>query len=168
MLDIKIKYFDKDMPKLERIGGSKSDWIDLRVSNIKKYIDRNLGELEIPDELSIKNDTLHYSKGDIIWFGLGIAMELPEGYEAHIVPRSSTFKNYGFIQTNHMGVIDESFKGDNDEWIFPAMAMKDGFIKKWDRVAQFRIVEKMPKINFIEVDFLENEDRGGFGSSGRR
>lgn len=166
-MKIKVKYFDENMPKLERIGGEKSDWIDLRVNSIKKFVDRDLKELSIPDEIDFEDGELRYYAGSVIWFGLGVAMELPEGYEAHIVPRSSTFKHYGLIQTNHMGIIDESYGGDNDEWIFPALAMRDGIIHKWDRIAQFRVVEKMPKVNFVEVKTLGNKDRGGFGSSGR-
>lgn len=167
-MEIKVKYFDENMPKLEKIGGEKSDWIDLRVSSIKKFVDRDLGELSIPDEINFEDGELRYYAGDVIWFGLGVAMELPKGYEAHIVPRSSTFKHYGLIQTNHMGIIDESYRGDNDEWIFPALAMRDGVIHRWDRIAQFRVVEKMPKVNFVEVKTLGNKDRGGLGSSGRR
>lgn len=167
-MKIKIKYFDENMPKLEKIGGEKSDWIDLRVNNIKKFVDRDLGELSIPDEIDFEDGELRYYVGDVIWFGLGVAMELPEGYEAYIVPRSSTFKQYGLIQTNHMGIIDESYRGDNDEWIFPTLAMRDGVIHRWDRIAQFRVVEKMPKVNFVEVKTLGNRDRGGLGSSGRR
>lgn len=167
-MEIRVKYFDENMPKLEKIGGEKSDWIDLRVNSIKKFIDRDLGELSIPDEIDFEDGELRYYAGDVIWFGLGVAMELPEGYEAHIVPRSSTFKHFGLIQTNHMGIIDESYRGDNDEWIFPALAMRDGILYRWDRIAQFRVVEKMPKVNFVEVKTLGNKDRGGLGSSGRR
>lgn len=93
-------------------------------------------------------------------------MELPKGYEAHVVPRSSTFKNFGVIQTNHQGVVDESYKGNNDEWFMPVYALRDTEINFNDRICQFRIVEKMPKIDFVEVDELKNEDRGGHGSTG--
>ena len=93
-------------------------------------------------------------------------MHLPDGYEAHIVPRSSTFKNYGIIQTNHMGVIDNSYCGDNDVWMFPAYALRDAHINKYDRICQFRIIKRQPPIMFKEVDHLNNENRGGFGTSG--
>lgn len=93
-------------------------------------------------------------------------MKLPKGYEAHIVPRSSTFKNWGIIQTNHQAVIDESYCGDNDIWRYPALAMRDTVIHKNDRICQFRIVEKMPMLEFEEIETLENEDRGGIGSTG--
>ena len=107
---------------------------------------------------------------------LGVAMQLPKGYFAEIVPRSSTFSKYGIIMTNSVGIIDESYCGDNDEWRFPAMALypndfRNGktccFIPKNERIAQFRIVKKQPKIEFIRVEELGNEDRGGIGSTGR-
>ena len=98
---------------------------------------------------------------------LGISIELPEGYEAHIAPRSSTFKNWGIIQTNSVGVIDNSYCGDNDIWMMPVYATRFTKIKKNDRICQFRIVEKQPHLEFETVDHLGNEDRGGFGSTGR-
>ena len=93
-------------------------------------------------------------------------MQLPQGYEAHVVPRSSTYKNFGIIQTNHMGVIDNSYCGDNDQWHFPAYALRDTVINVNERICQFRIVKKQPKINFKEVETLNNKDRGGIGSTG--
>ena len=95
-------------------------------------------------------------------------MILPKGYEAHVVPRSSTLKNFGITQTNSMGVIDESYCGDNDQWKFPAKAERDTIIHKNDRICQFRIVEKQPELEFVEVEHLEDKDRGGFGSTGTR
>lgn len=97
---------------------------------------------------------------------LGVAMQLPEGYEAHVLPRSSTFKRWGILMTNSMGIIDNSYCGDNDIWGFPALAMRDTVIEAGDRIAQFRIVKKMPPVQFQLVDKLGNEDRGGFGSTG--
>jgi dUTP pyrophosphatase len=94
-------------------------------------------------------------------------MQLPQGYEAHIAPRSSTFKNWGIIQVNSVGVIDESYCGDDDEWKMPVYATRDATIEKGDRICQFRIVEKQPMIEFNVVSHLDNENRGGFGSSGR-
>ena len=99
---------------------------------------------------------------------LGVAMKLPEGYEAHIVPRSSTYKNYGLIQTNHMGVVDESYCGDNDQWHMPVFALRDTVIHVNDRICQFRIMEHQPKIVFEEVEALSAPDRGGFGSTGKQ
>ena len=142
MEKIRIKYFTDAIERLDYIEG-KSDWIDVRAS---------------------EEVTLH--AGDFALIPLGIAMELPKGYEAHVVPRSSTFKNFGIIQTNSMGVIDESYCGDNDQWFFPAYALRDTEIHVGDRICQFRIMEHQPKIQFDEVLFLGNEDRGGHGSTG--
>jgi hypothetical protein len=142
METIKIKYFTDKIEKLCYIAGN-SDWIDLRVA----------------EDVVMK-------KGEFRLIRLGVAMELPRGYEAHVVPRSSTYKNFGLIQTNHMGVIDESYKGDADEWKWPALAMRDTEVHVGDRLCQFRIMKHQPQINFLEVDSLENEDRGGFGTSG--
>ena len=142
METIKIKYFTDKIEKLCYIAGN-SDWIDLRVA----------------EDVVMK-------KGEFRLIRLGVAMELPQGYEAHVVPRSSTYKNFGLIQTNHMGVIDESYKGDADEWKWPVLAMRDTEVHVGDRLCQFRIMKHQPQINFLEVDSLENEDRGGFGTSG--
>lgn len=139
---IQIKYFDKELEKLEYIGG-KSDWIDLRAS-----------------------ETVELKAGDFKLIPLGVAMALPEGYEAHVVPRSSTFKNYGILQTNSCGVIDGSYCGDQDMWRMPVYATKDTVIYKNDRICQFRIVENQPKILFQEKSSLGNENRGGFGTTG--
>lgn len=141
--NIRIKYFTDKVDKLCFTDGEKSDWIDLRAA----------------EDISLK-------KGEFALIRLGVAMQLPEGYEAHIVPRSSTFKKFGVIQTNHMGVIDESYCGDNDEWRFPALAIRDTEIHVNDRICQFRIMKKQPRVTFTEVGMLGNEDRGGFGSTG--
>jgi len=143
-MNIKIKYHSKEIDKITNIEG-KSDWFDLR---------------------SAENVTL--KAGEYKLISLGVSMELPEGYEAYIVPRSSTYKNFGIIQTNHLGLIDEIYKGNNDIWKYPALAMRDTEIKINDRICQFRIQKKMPSVTFEEVDDLENEDRGGFGSTGRK
>ena len=143
MTNIKIKYFDKDIDKLEYIDG-KSDWIDLRAS----------------EEVELK-------QGAFKLIPLGVAMELPNGYEAHIAPRSSTFKNFGIIQANSVGVVDQSYCGDNDMWKFPAIAMRDTIIHKNDRICQFRIMRNQPEIVFKEVERLEGNNRGGFGSTGK-
>ena len=141
---IKIKYFTDEIDKIDFIGGNKkSDWIDLRSA---KTVELKAGEFKL--------------------IPLGVAMELPNGYEAHIVPRSSTFKNFGIIQTNHQAVIDESYCGDDDQWFYPAYALRDTIINTNDRICQFRIMEKQPKIKFKEVDLLNNKNRGGIGSTG--
>lgn len=104
--------------------------------------------------------------GEFRIISLGVSMKLPEGYEAHVVPRSSTFKKWGVLQTNSMGVIDNSYCGENDIWGFPALAVRDTVIDVGDRICQFRIVKKMEPVDFIEVDHMEDESRGGFGSTG--
>lgn len=109
---------------------------------------------------------MHLEKGNFKLIPLGIAMQLPDGYEALIVPRSSTFKNWGIIQTNSMGVIDETYCGDNDQWFFPALAMRETEIHKGDRICQFRIIKHQPDVDFNIVEILNNEDRGGHGSTG--
>ena len=113
-------------------------------------------------------EDVELKKGENKLIHLGVAMELPKGYEAHIVPRSSTFKKWGIIQTNHMGVIDESYKGDSDWWLFSALATRDTKIEKGDRICQFRIEKKMPKIKFETVEVLGNKNRNGFGSTGTK
>lgn len=107
------------------------------------------------------------NKGEFRIIPLGVSMKLPDGYEAHVVPRSSTFKTWGLLQTNSMGVIDNSYCGDDDVWCFPAYATRDTVIHAGDRICQFRVVPKMDSIKFIEVEHLGGENRGGFGTSGR-
>ena len=140
---IQIKYFSDKIERLRYIDG-KSDWIDLRAA----------------EDVVLK-------AGEYKLIPLGIAMKLPKGYEAHVVPRSSTFKNFGIIQTNHYGVIDESYCGDNDQWFVPVLAMRDTEIHVNDRICQFRIMEHQPVIEFEEMEKLEGTDRGGFGSTGK-
>ena len=144
METIYVKYFHEDMEPLCYVEG-KSDWIDLRTA----------------EEVTLK-------AGEFRLIPLGIAIALPEGYEAHLAPRSSTFKNYGILQTNSIGVVDWSYRGDNDEWRMPVWATRDVTIEKGARICQFRIVENQPKLNFVRVEHLEGPDRGGFGSTGKR
>ena len=141
---IRIKYFTDEIDKLCYIDG-KSDWIDLRSAS---EIEMKAGEFRL--------------------IPLGVAMELPKGYEAHVVPRSSTFKNFGIIQTNSMGIIDETYCADNDQWFFPAYALRDTVIHVNDRICQFRIMAHQPVIAFEETENLGNEDRGGHGSTGKQ
>lgn len=168
-MKVRIKYFSKDYPRLEKI--EKGDRIDLRVDGIKKY-ERKFGngytEVVNADKLFQIEKELKYKKDDIVTFKLGVAMELPDGFEAVLSPRSSTFKHWGLIQTNSVGVIDNSFSGDNDEWLVQMVAMRDGVINRHDRIVQFRIQEKMQEIELEEVEVLGNKDRGGYGSTGRR
>lgn len=140
-LSVKIKYHNDILP-LDRF--ENGDWIDLRSA---EDVDMSAGEFRL--------------------ISLGVSMHLPEGYEAHIVPRSSTYKHWGIIQANHMGVVDNSYCGDNDIWKFPAIAIRDTTIYKNDRICQFRIVKKQPEFEFEEVDYLDGPNRGGFGTSGR-
>ena len=142
MVSIKVRYISKEIEKLRYIDG-KSDWVDLRSA---EDVDLKAGESRL--------------------IRLGIAVELPEGYEAHIVPRSSTYRNFGIIQTNHMGVVDHSYCGDNDEWMYPVLAMRDTHISINDRICQFRIMENQPALSFEEVEHLTGKERGGFGSTG--
>ncbi|MBO4281161.1 MAG: deoxyuridine 5'-triphosphate nucleotidohydrolase [Lachnospiraceae bacterium] len=142
MVSIKVRYISKEIEKLRYIDG-KSDWVDLRSA---EDVDLKAGESRL--------------------IRLGIAVELPEGYEAHIVPRSSTYRNFGIIQTNHMGVVDHSYCGDNDEWMYPVLAMRDTHIAINDRICQFRIIKNQPALSFEEVEHLSGKERGGFGSTG--
>lgn len=138
-MDIYINYHGTD--PIEKI--SVGDWIDLRCA---EEVDMTAGEFRK--------------------ISLGISMKLPEGYEAHVCPRSSTFQKWGILQVNGMGVIDNSYCGDNDIWLMPALAMRDTHIYKGDRIAQFRIMPKQPEIRFVEVDSTDEKNRGGFGSTG--
>ncbi len=140
---IKVKYFTDKIDKLEYIG-EKSDWIDLRAS----------------EDIELK-------KGEFKLIPLGVAIKLPKGYEAHIVPRSSTYKNFGIIQTNGIGIVDNSYCGNNDMWRMPVIALRDTKVCINDRICQFRIFETQPKLIFEEVKRLDDIDRGGFGSTGK-
>ena len=144
MEKIRIKYFTDKIEKLDYIDG-KSDWIDLRAS----------------EEVELK-------AGDFKLIPLGVAMELPKGYEGHIAPRSSTFKTWGLIQTNSIGIVDNTYCGDEDMWRMPVYATRDTVVHVNDRIAQFRIIENKPKIVFEEVEHLGNDSRGGFGSTGKQ
>lgn len=142
-MKIRIKYLSKDIDKIEKI--SVGDLIDLRCAE----------------------DTV-IKKGELKLIPLGIAMELPKGYEAHVYPRSSTYKKHKILLSNSVGIIDESYCGDNDQWCFPAYATEDTFIEKNTRICQFRIFEHQPTIEFEEVEMLGNSDRGGIGSTGTK
>lgn len=140
MEQIKVKYM-RGVHKIERFN--VGDWIDLRAA----------------EDISIE-------EGQFKMIPLGVCMELPNGYEALMAPRSSTFKR-GIIMANSIGIIDESYNGDGDEWHFPAYALKDAVIHKNERICQFRIIQHQPLIHLIEVEHLGNKDRGGIGSTGR-
>lgn len=141
-MKVKIKYHSKEIKKLRYIDG-KSDWIDLRAA----------------EDVVLK-------AGEFALISLGVSMKLPDGYEAHIVPRSSTFKYWGVLQTNSMGIVDNSYSGDNDIWRYPVYATRDTEIKVNDRICQFRIFKNQDAFDFDEVEFLSDTSRGGFGSTG--
>lgn len=141
-MELRIRYFSDEIERLRYIDG-KSDWIDLRCA-----------------------ERTELKAGEFRLIPLGVAMALPAGYEAHVVPRSSTFKTWGILQTNSMGVIDESYCGDGDQWRMPVYATRDVTIPKGARICQFRIVENQPALQFLKVETLGGPDRGGFGSTG--
>ena len=143
MEEIKIKYYTDSIDELCYVDG-KSDWIDLRAA----------------EEVRLR-------AGEFRLIPLGVAVALPEGYEAHIVPRSSTFRNYGLLQTNSMGVVDYTYRGDGDQWYFPAYATRDVTVERNARICQFRIMANQPKLAFTRVEKLDGPDRGGFGSTGK-
>lgn len=142
-MTIKIKYFDPDIERIEKIA--VGDWIDLRAAS-----------------------SMLIYKGEYALIPLGVGMILPHGYEAYILPRSSTPSKFGIMCANSMGVIDNSYSGDEDEWHFPVVAIRDTFIKKGDRIAQFRIMKNQPNIEFETVEQLNDVSRGGIGSTGTR
>ncbi len=140
-MKISLKYFVDGLQPVEKLA--KGDWIDLRAA-----------------------EDAEMRAGEFRYLRLGVGMILPAGYEAHVAPRSSTFKNFGVLVANSFGVIDNSYCGEEDEWRLPILAMRDTVIHKNDRICQFRIVEKQPEIEFEVVEHLREESRGGFGSTG--
>lgn len=142
-MEIKVKYFDQEIDKIQKI--SVGDWIDLRSA---EDVDLKAGEYKL--------------------IRLGVGMILPDGYEALMAPRSSTPKNSGILMGNSIGVIDNSYSGDEDEWRFPAVAIRDTHITKGDRICQFRLIHNMEPVEIIEVDHLNEISRGGIGSTGKR
>ena len=143
-MEIRIRYFSDKIERLRYIDG-KSDWIDLRCA-----------------------ERTELKAGEFRLIPLGVAMALPAGYEAHVVPRSSTFKTWGILQTNSMGVIDESYCGDGDQWRMPVYATRDTVIEVNDRICQFRIFAHQPRLAFSVCEHLDGPDRGGFGSTGTK
>ena len=152
VLQVKVKYFSDDIPRLTI--NPKGDLIDLYAA--EDVVINEMDEAMIP---------------------LGVAMELPEGFRASLLPRSSTFKKWGIIVTNSVGMIDHSYCGDTDEWKLAVFCLKARdfvnskcctIIHKGDKIAQFEIVPIMPEIELQEVDHLGNEDRGGFGTTGSK
>ena len=142
METIRIKYFSDAVPPLCQVDG-KSDWIDLYAA-----------------------ETITLRAGESALIPLGVAMALPEGWEAHLAPRSSTFKTYGLLQSNGVGVVDWSYRGDEDQWKMPVYATRDVTVEAGSRICQFRIMRNQPRLHFTRVEHLEGPDRGGFGSTG--
>ena len=155
MEKIQIKYHNKNIDKIEAIKGG--DWYDLRAA-----------------------ETVHLKAGEFKLISLGVSMKLPEGYEAHIVPRSSTYKKWHIILANSFGLIDSTYCGDTDEWGYPAIALSTSHIKKGDRICQFEIRPSQrasiwqklrwlftSKIEFVQVETLGNKARGGFGEGSK-
>lgn len=140
-LTIQIKYHEPKLEKIEKIA--KGDWIDLRAA---ERVEMKAGEFRL--------------------ISLGVSIQLPAGYEAHIAPRSSTFKKWGILQVNSVGVVDESYCGEGDIWRMPVLATRDTVIELNDRICQFRIMAKMPEVALVETEHLSGNDRGGFGSTG--
>lgn len=141
-MNIEIKYHNPNIDQITAIA--QGDWLDLRAA-----------------------ETVEMKAGEFNLISLGVSMKLPEGYEAHVAPRSSTFKNWGILQANSIGVIDNSYCGENDIWRFPALAVRDTVIHENDRICQFRIVPKMIPPTFVTVEHMSDADRGGFGSTGK-
>ena len=141
MNTVKVRYHHPDLERIKKL--KVGDWVDLRAA-----------------------ENVRMKKGEFRLISLGVSMEAPPGYEIDIVPRSSTFKNFGIIQTNSFGVVDNSYCGDNDIFYFPAYATRDTTIHFNDRICQFRLNKVMDDFDFIEVDHLGNPDRGGHGSTG--
>lgn len=140
---IRVKYLDKEIDKL--VVNKVGDLIDLRAA-----------------------ETIEMKSGEFKLIPLGICMELPRGYKANVYPRSSTYKNFGIIMANSVGQIDSSYCGDNDQWHFPAFALRDTVIHKNDRICQFEIQKIQPEVLLVEVEHLGNDDRGGIGSTGTK
>lgn len=145
-LKLKIKYHEDKYGPLTKIHAIENgDWIDLYSA-----------------------ETVEMKKDEFKLISLGISTQFPKGYEAHMATRSSTFKTWGILLANSHSIIDESYNGDNDIWLFPALAMRDTIINKGDKIAQFRLVKKMPELDIEEVEVLGNPDRGGLGSTGTK
>jgi len=142
-MEIKIKYHNSELEKIQEI--TVGDWIDLRAA-----------------------ERVELKAGEFRMISLGVSMKLPEGFEAHIAPRSSSFSKWGFLQVNSVGIVDNSYSGTNDVWKLPVYATRDSVIECNDRICQFRIIERMPAVTFAIVEELDDTDRGGFGSTGTK
>ena len=142
-MKVLVQYHNPRLTKLDKLG--IGDWIDLRAA-----------------------EDVELHQGEFRLISLGISVKLPDGYEAHIAPRSSSFQKWGFLQTNGVGVVDNSYSGPNDIWKLPVYATRDTVIHENDRICQFRIMQQMPSLEFVEVELLPDPDRGGFGVTGTK
>lgn len=159
---VEVKYFDTNLPKLEVT--EKGDCIDLRVSKVYRMKSHSGLPMKGKEEVEFP---CHYHNDDVLFFKLGVGMKLPKGYKANVYPRSSTFKNYGFILTNSVGIIDNAYCGDDDEWCAMVYCTRDGVINYGDRVFQFEPVPVYThNFTYEEVEDLDKESRGGYGSTG--
>ena len=157
MAEIKIKYFDSfEEHKLKKI--EKGDWIDLRINGVKVITSRG-------KEIKFSGDVYNIQPNAVVCISLGIAMQLPKGYEAYILPRSSLFLKHGLLLTNSMGLIDNSYNGDEDEWKGVFYSTRNTTLQKGERILQFRIMKNMPAVEFKEMEQLGISSRGGFGST---
>lgn len=161
-MELIVKYHDKNMPRIEKIA--KGNWIDLRAIEGGKVN----GEKAVWQDNEQGGKVLRYKAGDFLMINLGITIAQPEGYEVYIAPRSSTFKNFGLIQTNSIGIGDDTFRGNSDIYHLPCFALRDGEINLYDRVCQFRLQEVMPELSIIEVQDTGYDNRSGFGSTGTK
>jgi dUTP pyrophosphatase len=164
MIDVNVRYMDREMPRLHM--DALGDWVDVRVSQVE--LDGELHFWRPGSGLDECADIVSYDDYQHVLIRLGFAMHFPAGYEAHVLPRSSLFRTTGLILVNGMGLIDHTYCGDGDEWLFPCLAMRPGLIRRHQRIGQFRLMPRMLPISFHEVDSLGNADRGGYGSTDKR
>ena len=164
-MDIRIKKMRENAKLPEFKGGN---WLDTYISQIG-FVRRDLrrGEFTFDDVIWDDGDKFNILVGDIVVFKLGFALELPKGKELHLLPRSGTFRKYGLLLTNSMGIGDDTYIGDNDEYLAMMYATRNAVVEVGDRLIQIKIEDVMPQYNLIEVDYFGNQDRGGYGSSGR-
>ncbi len=162
MIDCHVKYFDPYMPGLEMIPGG--DWVDVRAAQVR--VNGVLSDWQGMVPLRNDEQGVQFRQGDDVIISLGFAMHFPGTYEAHLLPRGSTYKRTGLIMQNQMGIIDHTYCGNKDEWIMPCIALRDGIIRRYQRVGQFRLMPRMLPLTFIQVEDLQSADRGGYGSTG--
>jgi len=163
-VEVKVRYIDREMPRLRM--DDLGDWVDVRVSQVE--LDGELMYWRPGSGLHEGMDIVTFDFDQHVLIRLGFAMEFPRTYEAHVLPRSSLFRKTGLLLTNGMGLIDHTYCGDGDEWLFPCLAMRPGVIYRHQRVGQFRLMPRMMPLTFREVDSLGNKDRGGYGSTDKR